>query len=131
MLERWLDIPGYAGRYQVSDLGRVRSLNRRVRICHGATRPLKGRILRPAGGKSGHVSVALGKGNSKDVHVLVLRAFVGPPPKEHEALHLNHKPADNRLSNLKWGTRSENMKMEYAAGRRKVHPNFKHWRHIA
>jgi len=42
----------------------------------------------------------------------------------HEVLHLNHTPADNRLINLRYGTRSENLRMDYAAGSRKVHPNF-------
>jgi hypothetical protein len=43
-----------------------------------------------------------------DVHVLVLTAFVGPCPDGNEALHFNDIPDDNRLSNLRWGTRSQN-----------------------
>lgn len=132
MSERWADIPGYEGRYQVSDLGRVRSVDHHVRCGPGGkgSRLVKGRILRSAPRKSGHHMVVLGKGNSCDIHPLVLRAFVGPPPPKHEALHGNHVPSDNRLKNLRWGTRSENLKMDYEAGNRVFHnsPNFTRWK---
>lgn len=55
-----------------------------------------------------------------------MEAFVGPCPAGHEVLHLNHTPGDNRRRNLKYGTRSENIKMDFAAGTRKKHPNFTH-----
>ena len=77
-------------------------------------------MLRPGATRSGHLSVAIGKNNSCAVHQLVMQAFVGPCPDGCEVLHLNHNPADNRLVNLKYGTRSENLKMDYAAGTRKV-----------
>lgn len=126
-MEAWRDIPGYEGRYQASDLGRVRSVDRRVRlVVHGVetTRLARGQMLRPGPTQSGHLTVALGKGNSQSVHALVLLTFVGPAPEDHEALHLNHTPADNRLTNLKWGTRGENIAMDHEVGVRKVHPNF-------
>jgi hypothetical protein len=125
-MEEWRDIPGYEGAYQVSNLGRVRSLERRVRVVpHGieTTRRVPPRILKPAphGSKqnhSGHLAVVLGRGNTRDVHPLVLRAFVGPPPQGHECLHLDHNPSNNCLDNLKWGTRSENILMDYRDGNR-------------
>lgn len=125
--EEWRDVPGFEGRYQVSDAGRVRSLPHRVRVVlrgRDATRLSPGRVLRPGRTKSGHITVALGRGNSRPVHQLVLEAFVGPRPQGCEVLHVNHKPADNRLENLRYGTRSENLKMDYAAGTRRTHPNF-------
>lgn len=126
-MEIWKDIPGYEGRYQVSDEGRVRSLPHRVRlVARGkeTTRLSPGRLLRPGRKTSGHVTVALGKGNSRQVHQLVLESFLGPRPDGCEVLHLNHDPADNRLVNLRYGSRSENLKMDYAAGRRTVPQNF-------
>lgn len=125
MMEHWKDIPGYEGRYQVSDQGRVRSVDHRVRlVAHGVetTRLVRGRVLRPGAQREGHVTVALGKGNSRLVHQLVLETFVGPRPKGQECLHLNHKPADNRLRNLRYGSRSENIAMDYVAGSRVVLP---------
>lgn len=127
MNEAWKDIPGFEGRYQVSDAGRVRSLPHRVRlVAHGkeTTRLAPGHLLKPGTKSSGHVSVAIGKGNSRDVHRLVLEAFVGPCPDGCEVLHLNHNPADNRLENLRYGTRGENLKMDWDDGRRTVHPHF-------
>lgn len=131
-MELWKDIPGYEGRYQVSDLGRVRSLDCRVPLLNRhtnvwITRAVKGRVLKPGAGETGHVTVALGKGNTHSVHTLVLLAFEGPPPAGHEVLHRNHTPSDNRWTNLFYGTRSENLKMDYAAGMRKTHPNFNRW----
>ena len=122
--ENWKPVVGYEDAYEVSDLGRVRSLSRRVRLvtrqAGEITRSVPERILRPGSARSGHVSVAIGKGNSRLVHQLVLEAFIGSRPEGFEVLHLNHDPADNRLVNLKYGTRSENLKMDYVAGARTV-----------
>jgi hypothetical protein len=126
-MEVWRDIPGYEGRYQVSNMGRVRSLDHKVRVVAKGVdtfRRSPGKVLRPGRCQSGHMSVAIGKGNSRPVHQLVLHAFVGPTPEGHEVLHLNHVPSDNRLEKLRYGTRSENLRMDYEAGRRKVHDKF-------
>ena len=114
MKEVWKAIPGYEGSYEVSDQGRVRSLDRVV-ACSGPvkgsyTSTKKGRILLPGPSNYGHLSVVLGRRNTRMVHDLVLRAFVGAPPKSHECLHANGVPSDNRLCNLRWGTRSENIR---------------------
>jgi hypothetical protein len=111
-METWKAIPGYEGRYEVSDIGRVRSLDRYVE-CEGPIKgkylsKKKGRVLRPGPSNFGHLSVVLGRNNTQFVHKLVLLAFVGPAPDKHECCHNNGDPADNRLENLRWGTRSEN-----------------------
>ena len=101
MTEIFKDIPNYEGKYSVSNLGRVRSLRTDI-------------ILKPETkkGKSPYQRVLLcveGKRKHYQVHTLVLLAFVGPPPTpEHECLHKDHNPRNNALSNLSWGTRSEN-----------------------
>ena len=111
-MENWKDIPGYEGRYQVSDQGRVRSLDALI-LCSGPVKGAyysfkKGRTLRPGPSNFGHLSVVLGRNNTQFVHKLVLLAFVGPAPHKNECRHLNSVPTDNRLENLRWGTRSEN-----------------------
>lgn len=111
--ETWKPVVGHEAKYHVSDLGRVRSIDH-----WDGRRRVTGRVLRPGDRKSGHVTVAIGKGNSQSVHALVLAAFVGPRPAGAEILHMNHIPWDNRLSNIKYGTKSENLKMDYAAGTR-------------
>jgi hypothetical protein len=113
MNEIWKDVLGYEGRYQVSNLGNVRSLDARIK-CSGNIKGeyisfRKGKLLRPGKMPQGHLSVALGRNNSQCVHKLVLTAFVGFAPENYECLHINGNPSDNRLSNLRWGTRSENI----------------------
>jgi hypothetical protein len=112
-MEVWKLIPGYDGKYEVSDQGRVRSYRRSD----------AGHILSPGRMPGGHMSVALGRKNSQCVHKLVLLAFVGPAPERHECLHINGIPDDNRLTNLRWGTRSENMKDAYVHGARDLVKN--------
>ena len=126
MSERWLGVPGYEGRYAVSDQGRVKSLDCVLYRPHAngsmvAVRK-KGVLLRPATTPSGHQQVMLGRGGANKwlVHQLVMLAFVGPCPEGMEILHIDSNPANNRPRNLKYGTRSENMKMDYAAGVRKT-----------
>jgi hypothetical protein len=94
-MAHWRAIPGYESRYEVSDIGEVRSL-------------IKNRLLRPGRKPSGHLSVALGRSNSQDVHVLVLLAFRGPRPPKAVGRHRNYQPDDNRLSNLEWSTYRQN-----------------------
>lgn len=132
MSELWKGIPGYEGRYQVSNQGRVRSLDRTIRFPGYTTRAgiqrspslrsFKGTLLALGPSKSGHLSVPLGRPTiGRQVHQLVLLAFVGPCPTGHEVLHLDSDPTNNCLGNLKYGTRSENLKMDYARGVNRLH----------
>lgn len=116
--EIWKPVVGHEGAYEVSNLGRVRSIDRVVIIhrCDGHTGqqmvvncPLKGRMLRLKRTKKGYLEVMLRrKGRMRRVHQLVLEAFVGPCPDGQEARHENDVKDDNRLANLLWGTKSEN-----------------------
>lgn len=123
-LEVWKDIPGHEGNYQVSDKGRVRSLDRystgRSRKGNEFKRLLKGKVLKPAVYcKTGHLSLPLGRGtHGLPVHQLVLLAFEGPCPEGLEVRHLNGESQDNRLTNLKYGTRTENILDVYHQGKR-------------
>lgn len=122
--ETWKPVVGFEDAYEVSDMGRVRSKDRPVPCRGGATRIMRGRILAPSKrGDWGYASVCLGKGNSRLVHNLVLLTFIGPWPfPEAEGRHLNLDGWDNRLTNLAWGTRQENMRDVMLAGGRKVTP---------
>jgi hypothetical protein len=94
--EDWAPVPGWP--YEASSRGRVRSLARGV--------PLKQQR-----DKDGYRHVELSDGKRRrraHVAVLVLEAFTGPCPPECEALHGNGRRWDNRLANLRWGTRPEN-----------------------
>lgn len=119
--ERWLPVVGFEGQYEVSDAGRVRSLDRMVAHGRGtAMRRRSGQMLKPGRKPSGHMSVALGKGNSVDVHRIVLEAFVGPCPVGQEGLHGDDDGSNNDLSNLRWGTRADNLQDAIRNGRKAV-----------
>lgn len=80
-----------------------------------STKNKRPRTLRPFVKKSGHLQVALMKpgekrGKSLHVHSLVLQSFAGDPPPGCECLHIDGNPANNRLENLRWGTRLENVR---------------------
>lgn len=117
--EIWKDIPGYEGQYQASDQGRIRSVDRIENTARGPWH-YKGKILRPGVYcKSGHVSVVLGHGrNGSPVHQLVMATFIGPRAKDADVRHLNGNPKDNRLSNLAYGSRTENIIDVYRQGKR-------------
>lgn len=109
--EQWRPIPGYEGRYDVSDHGRVKSLARTVYDKSGHPRPYPERLLRPGPRPDGHLGVVLhvnGKRDSQLVHRLVLLAFVGLRPDGTEACHNNGVGTDNRLVNLRWDTHPGN-----------------------
>jgi hypothetical protein len=88
--------------YRVGDDGSVWSRK------SGEWKPLK-----PHPQKRGHCAVDLGRRSTRYVHHLVLEAFVGLCPEGQECRHLDGNPGNNRLGNLAWGTRLENMADRY------------------
>lgn len=121
--EIWKEVPGYEGRYVASNLGRVKSCDRCVYSKNRYThmpfkRNIKGQILRPGSQKSGHITVSLGRKNSKPVHEIICLTFIGKPTFTEEVRHLNGNPKDNRLCNLAYGTRTENILDVFYQGKR-------------
>lgn len=111
--EIWKPVPGFEG-YEASDLGRVRSVDREiVQISRRGTeyrRFLRGKILAQSPHRDGHLMVALGaSGGTKRVHNLVMLAFVGEPPAGLEGCHNDGIPTNNLLTNLRYGTRGDNI----------------------
>lgn len=104
--ERWLPVVGWENSYEVSDQGRVRSLGR---TRDGKVRQPCIMVLSPSGKNKKYRRVLLRNPDKWQlVHRLVLTAFVRPRHSNEECLHLNHCPEDNRLVNLRWGTKEEN-----------------------
>jgi hypothetical protein len=104
-IEEWKPVPGYEGLYEVSDHGRVRSLPR-----NGTVKEVK--VLKPGMTNTGRLQFHLSKCNkvrAHSAHTLVLEAFVSARPEGMECRHLDGCPTNNVLSNLKWGTKVENM----------------------
>lgn len=104
--------------YEVSDYGRVRSLDRAIVDTRGHRYELPGRILVPVrvGRGRGHLRVKLSGGRGYYVHRLVLEAFRGTCPPGQECCHDNDDPADNRLVNLRWDTRPANIRDQIKNG---------------
>lgn len=112
MTETWKPAVGFEGRYEVSDLGAVRSLPRPR---------TKGGPLKPTPQVGGYLRLELvgkdGKRLSRSVHRLVLEAFVGPRPEGMQAAHRNGIVTDNRVSNLYWATVQQNAADRIAHGK--------------
>lgn len=108
-MENWKPIPGYEGRYEVSDLGRVRSLPHAVPNRSGE-RITEGHLLKPQLLRNGYLQVSLGrKRKHADVHRLVALAFLPPVEGKTEVNHKNLVKTDNRVLNLEWVDRHENL----------------------
>lgn len=105
--EEWRAVEGHEGMYEVSSLGRVRSLVFRNR---NIAKP-RVKILKPINVGNGYYRVNLSKDNKPKlsfVHRIVLQTFRGPAPEGHVGMHLNGCPSNNALSNLAWGPYTEN-----------------------
>jgi hypothetical protein len=112
--ERWLPVLGYEGTYEVSNLGRVRSVDR-VIDQGNCVRWHRGRLLKPARtGPYPHVFLRTNKWpnsatRTARLHRLVAEAFLEPPPDSTwEVCHNDGDPLNNRAENLRWDSRSEN-----------------------
>ena len=104
--ERWLPVVGYEGIYEISDCGRVRSVDRID--CTG--KRLRGVMRKLTRVKDGYLRVTLCKGGVQTTygaHQLVAWAFRGERPPAQVVRHLNGNPADNTLANLAYGTKSQ------------------------
>ena len=127
MNEIWKDIEGYEGLYQVSNLGRVRSLGRDIvrRTRYGTMAPyhINGRVLKPLHSQGDYCYVHLfdkdGTSTNHKVHRLVAMAFVPNPDNLNEVNHIDEDKDNNRADNLEWckhvdncnhGTRNERSK---------------------
>jgi len=133
--EIWRPVVGYEGLYEVSNLGRVRSLDVRVRCANNATRVKKGVVLTLHSDDTGRMGISLwrnNKGKTFRVHTLVLNAFIGPCPEGMQCCHWDGNASSNKLENLRWDTQVENEKDKdrhgtRTVGEKDVHAKLKDW----
>ena len=110
--EEWKDIKGFEGLYQVSNLGRVKSLKRFKKGKNDSSIPVKEKILKPGISHNGYYLVCLHKQSTQKnyyIHRLVFEAFNGQIPENMQVNHINEIKTDNRLSNLNLMTCKENI----------------------
>lgn len=127
MSERWRSVVGFEGRYEVSDLGRVRSVDRQQefpdRWGGSQVRRFKGRVRALVEDKDGYPRVGLYQPGQKcklvPVHRLVALAFVPNPKGLPHVDHLDSNRANATASNLAWVTNAENTSRSTSRGRMK------------
>lgn len=114
MKEIWKNVQGYEGQYQVSNLGRVKSLKRKL----DNGRSVNEKILNSSSKKKtqdGYLMVALA-GKTFRVNRLVATAFIPNPDNKSVVNHIDGDKENNRADNLEWATISENMLHAYRCG---------------
>lgn len=121
MVEVWRDIEDYVGSYQISNFGRVRSLER-IENCRGRGKRLnKGRFLKQFNGKDKYKFVSLckyGKTKQCSVHRLVAQAFIPNPDNLPCINHKDENKSNNSVNNLEWCTIAYNNNYGTAIQRR-------------
>lgn len=123
MIEKWKPVKGYEGLYEVSSLGRIKSLSKRVDSgkCH-RTYPEK--ILKPGKNRDGYLIVILSDTNhihhTHKLHRLVAGAFINNPDNLPQVNHKDGNKANNSVDNLEWVSASDNLKHAYKNGFKSV-----------
>lgn len=115
--EQWKNIPGYEGLYQVSNLGQVRRLPKKITTKSGWNQVHHGGIKK-LGTRNGYHYLWLFKSNVGKkfyVHELVAAAFICDRPRGYDIHHINHNRLDNRPENLQYISRGKHA-MHHSAG---------------
>ena len=144
MKEIWKDIEGYEGLYQISSLGKVKSLPKITFNAKGQYKT-KERILKYGKNQYGYFQISLwkdGKRKNKPIHKLIATMFI-PNPKKYKIInHIDGNKQNNNIQNLEWCTQKHNVKEAYRLGltskryksvnQYDLHNNFiKTWKSIA
>lgn len=116
-MEIWKDVPGYEGKYQVSNLGNVKSLRMWSSVQNRYIQ--RERIMKPYKGASGYLQINLKTERTRRlalIHRLVASAFIPNTENKREVNHINGIKTDNRVENLEWNTSQQNSIHSYQTG---------------
>lgn len=132
MQEVWKDVKGYEGIYQVSNLGKVKSLERYQKDKSQRNRHYKERILKLMKNKYGYLIVDLkkdGRRKASTVHRLVAVAFISNPENKPCINHIDGNKQNNSIQNLEWCTYHENLIHAFATGLKTCKYGIEHHNH--
>ena len=121
-MEKWKNIKDLKGYYQISEDGRVRSVDRDIPNHWGSMSHFKGKERVPSIDKCGYKMVSLKKQGVMRgmlIHRLVAEAFIPNPENKPCINHINGDKLDNRVENLEWCTHAENIRHSYNTGLKK------------
>ena len=125
-MEIWRNIKGYKGYeglYQVSNEGRIKSLERVVIRKNGIPCTVKETIIKPQTISGGHLGFTLSKNGVQKlipIHQAVARAFLPNPNRYTLVHHKNHNPTDNRVENLEWMQKSDHQALHNSKNKTKI-----------
>jgi len=120
----WKPIPGWIGYYSISNLGDIKAEGRIVKSSFGRFNKLKERIIKIQKDGKGYLKFMAfrdGKGKGIPIHQALMWTFVGVQKKGIEVRHLDGNKLNNSLSNLKYGTKSDNMQDAISHGTFPLH----------
>lgn len=120
-MEIWKNIPNYEGLYQISNLGRIKTLERIVKIHHGYYKHIEEKIIDVSKrtNNAGYLYINLwknGKQKNFRIHRLVAEVFLKNPNNYKCVNHKDNNKLNNNVENLEWCTQSYNIKYAYKKG---------------
>lgn len=118
-MEIWKDIKGYEGVYQISNIGRVKSLARTVRYSNGATHTVQEKIKSTRKNPDGYLRTSLSSHSNKinySIHRLVAEHFIDNNQNLEQVNHIDGNKENNAVTNLEWCTSAGNMKHAHRTG---------------
>lgn len=108
MQEIWKPVKDYECQYEVSNFGRIRSLDREITNFFGTKTKLKGRVLRGSLLNNGYLTICFSSKTKKYVHQVVAEAFLLPSEFKHTVNHKDGNKTNNHIDNLEWNTYKQN-----------------------
>ena len=121
MEEIWKPVVGFEGRYEVSSLGRIKALARKIYYADGRCGKVKERLVRGTIMNTGYIGVSFDSTHRKAVHQVVAEAFFGVPEYRRTVNHKDGDKTNNRIENLEWVTYARNNAHARETGLNKQH----------
>lgn len=118
-MEQWKDVAGFEGYYQISNAGKIRSLDRQEAQTNGHPMTYKGKMMNPCKDGKGYRFMYLarnGKRKMYKIHRLVALAFIPNPYNYEQVNHIDGDKDNNSVNNLEWCTGAYNMQHSFHNG---------------